>query len=44
MKALLLVAHGSRRAESNAEVGRLAVVSDPQGATFGIIELLNPPD
>ena len=24
MKALLLVAHGSRRAESNAEVGRLA--------------------
>lgn len=26
------------------EVGRMAIISDPQGAVFGIIKLLNPPD
>ncbi len=48
MKALLLVAHGSRRAESNAEVGRLAdELRARAGAEFGwvghaFLELAEP--
>jgi sirohydrochlorin ferrochelatase len=48
MKALLLVAHGSRRAESNAEVGRLAdELRNRAGPEFGwvghaFLELAEP--
>jgi len=39
MRSLLLVAHGSRRAESNAEIGRLAArVAERAGARFDVVE------
>lgn len=39
MKSLLLVAHGSRRRESNEEIGRLAArVAESAGSRFDIVE------
>lgn len=39
MKALLLVAHGSRRAESNEEIARLAArVAARAGEEFGLVQ------
>lgn len=39
MRSLLLVAHGSRRDESNAEIGRLAErVTACAGERFGVVE------
>ena len=39
MRSLLLVAHGSRRAESNAEIGRLAArLAERAGARFDLVE------
>jgi len=39
MKALLLVAHGSRRAESNVEIARLAArMKDRSGSEYELIE------
>ena len=39
MKSLLLVAHGSRRAQSNDEIAALTRrVADKAGARFGVIE------
>lgn len=38
MKSLLLVAHGSRRAESNTEIAKLAArLADKAGGDFGIV-------
>ena len=39
MKSLLLVAHGSRRAESNEEIAQLAArVAERAGEEFGVIQ------
>ena len=39
MRSLLLVAHGSRRAESNAEIGRLAArVAERANERFEVVE------